>query len=60
MKEVIEYQVVKAETCEGISHKVTNLLGQGWQPVEGVRITTEIDDEKRTLFYFYKTMVKSE
>lgn len=60
MKEIFDYQVVKAETSSGITNMVSNLLPEGWQPVGSVLITTETDDEKRTLFYFYQTMVKYE
>lgn len=58
MKDIIEYQVVKAESSEGVSNIVTNLIEDSWQPVEGVQITSEKDEDGRTLFYFYQTMVK--
>ena len=58
MKEVIEYQVVKADTSEGLTYKVSNLLEEGWQPVEGVKVTTDVDEHDITSFNFYQTMVK--
>lgn len=39
MKEVIKYQVIKADTSEGLSYRVATLLEEGWQPVEGMRVT---------------------
>lgn len=59
MREVIGYQIVKAESSEGVTRIVNDLLEQGWQPLEGVKITTEIN-EGLTLIYFYQTMVKFE
>ena len=60
MKEVKAYQVVKADTGEGLTYRVTTLLGEGWQPVEGMRVTTEVDEHDITTFYFYQTMVQYE
>lgn len=58
MKEILEYEVVKAETSEGITNKVSFLLEKGWQPIKDVKITTETDENGLTIFYFYQTMVK--
>ena len=60
MKEISDYQVIKADTSEGITNLVQFEIEKGWQPVGSVKITTEIDQDKITVFYFYQTMVKYE
>ena len=60
MKEILDYQVVKADTSEGLTNLVQFEIGKSWQPVGSAKITTEINEDKITIFYFYQTMVKYE
>lgn len=63
MKNIIAYEVLKAESSEGITSKVNFLLEKecGWQPVQEVKITSEIDEKSNTtFFYFYQTMIQVE
>ena len=57
MREILEYQVIKAGTSEGVTNLVNNLIEKGWQPIGGVKIITEIE-EGLSLNYFFQTMVK--
>lgn len=58
MKVVIGYQVIKAESSEGLTNRVTNLLEEGWEPVDGMRVTDDIIDDEIKVFYFYQTLFK--
>lgn len=60
MENIIGYKVVKADTSEGITYKVSNLLEEGWQPVGSAFITSKIYEHEITTIYFYQTVFKYE
>ena len=60
MKEIFAYKIAKSETSDGISYIVQDLISENWQPVGDVKVTTQIDEDRGTIFYFYQTMVKFE
>lgn len=45
MKEILEYKSVKADTSEGLTFMVNNLIEEGWQPIGGMCVSIEVTEE---------------
>lgn len=57
MKEIIEYLAITADTADGLTYRISNLIEEGWQPIGGMCVSIQVADELQ-FSSFHQAVVK--
>ena len=59
-QKVLDYELVKAETSEGLTHKIHKMVQSSdhWEPKGSAIVTVEVFNDKSTSITFYQTMFR--